>query len=291
MVDAPHEEERSVHRLLPGGVALRVFPCAGQERRPVHADEEPERHQDQLQPPPRGEAPARLRPHPEIERHRDRREEEEVLRGEHSGQGGRAAVLPPARVAPVIGCGLRFRHAPEHQHEEDAEQRVFLRHALVADQRHGAGGERGRQQARRPAEQPPRQKRHHQDADASRDGVGKAGHRLRRPTQWRADGDGRGDQPLHQHRVLDVVAGEDAVQVPIRRQPLVHFVVAEALGGEAAQAQPERKRDQHGENDGGRPPPGCGAAAQMLGNVLHRAEPSTCESVSLPRTGAFHSNR
>ena len=70
--------------------------------------------------------------------------------------------------------------------------------------------------------------------------------------------------------MLDVVAGKDAVQVAVGRQPLVHLVVAESLRGERVQAQQKARRHQCAERQRGRDPPGRDPAAQFCFCGMHR---------------------
>ena len=170
VVDAPHEVQAAVHRLLPGGVGLRVLPGGRQEGRPVEADPDRRRDPDQLRPSAGRQAPRGNGPQPEVGDHRNGGEEEEVLGGEHARDARRCAELPPVLFAapPVIGRRPGFRDAPQQQHEEEAEQRVFLRDALVADVGGGHGRERRGAKPRRPSEQTAAELRHDPDRERSR---------------------------------------------------------------------------------------------------------------------------
>src|SRR5262249_17998185 len=63
--------------------------------------------------------------------------------------------------------------------------------------------------------------------------------------------------------MLDVVAGEDAVEVAVGGVPLVDLVVAEARGREAAQPEVEAREDERRQEQRRRPPPGWCPAAQI----------------------------
>ncbi len=267
---------------LAGEVAPHVVPGAGQEHHPVEGDEDQRGEAAQREPAAKWDAPGAHRAEPQVGEDRERGVEDEVLGGEGGTQRHRAPPLPAGAVgrAPsvstgpglgdVLGGRARLCQAPGAEGEEEGEEGVLLGDAVIA---HGGGGEReerrGEETRRAPEEPAPEERQGHR-GERARHRAGEPGERLHgQPFAQR--GHREGDERLHEHGVLDVVAGEVAFQVSQRRQPLVHLVVGEAGGGEVVQAEPEPGR--HAEGQGGEPErtEGEGAAAEPGGLGRARA--------------------
>ena len=84
--------------------------------------------------------------------------------------------------------------------------------------------------------------------------------------------------------MLDVVAGQIAVQVSLRGEPLVHLVVAEPLRRKSSQPQPEAHADAHDDGGGQDATPRRGASAQLHLRFGHGAAFYHCKGLAQNRS-------